>query len=82
MIPCERAIANAVISRYTTYFSIISLVYFVLNNLNEPGTQEILADANAGKAALNGLAMRSQAADRCSISLKVNTTYSSPMISD
>lgn len=58
--------------RYTTFFSIISLVYFVLENLDKPGSEEILADANDGKAALNGLAMRSQAADRCSTALKVS----------
>ena len=58
-------------SRYTTFFSIISLVYFILENLDKAGTEEILADVNDGKAALNGLAMRSQAADRCSTSLKV-----------
>jgi hypothetical protein len=58
-------------SRYTTFFSIISLVYFVLENLDKAGTEEILADVNDGKAALNGLAMRSQAADRCSTALKV-----------
>jgi hypothetical protein len=58
-------------SRYTTFFSIISLVYFVLENLDKAGSEEILADVNDGKAALNGLAMRSQAADRCSTALKV-----------
>jgi hypothetical protein len=44
----------------------------VLENLDKPGTEEILADVNDGKAALNGLAMRSQAADRCSTALKVS----------
>jgi hypothetical protein len=61
--------------RYTTFFSIISLVYFVLENLDKPGSEEILADANDGKAALNGLAMRSQAADRCSTALKVGLNF-------
>lgn len=56
---------------YTTFFAIISLVYFVLENLDKPGSQEILADANDGKEALKGLAKRSQAADRCSTVLKV-----------
>jgi hypothetical protein len=60
-----------ILSRYTTFFSIISLVYFVLENLDKPGSEEILADAYDGKDALNGLAMRSQAADRCSTALKV-----------
>ena len=61
-----------ILYRYTTFFSIISLVYFVLENPDKPGSKEILADANDGKAALNGLAMRSQAADRCSTALKVS----------
>ena len=56
---------------YTTFFAIISLVYFVLENPDKPGSQEILADANDGKEALKGLAKRSQAADRCSTVLKV-----------
>lgn len=56
---------------YTTFFAILSLVYFVLENPDKVGTTEILADANAGKDALNGLALRSQAADRCSFALRV-----------
>ena len=55
---------------YTTFFAILSLVFFVLENPDKPGSPEILADANDGKAALNGLAKRSQAADRCSMVLK------------
>jgi hypothetical protein len=58
---------------YTTFFAILSLVFFVLENPDKPGSQEILADANDGKDALNGLARRSQAADRCSISLRVSS---------
>lgn len=56
---------------YTTFFAILSLVYFVLNNPDKPGSQEILADANDGKEALKGLSERSQAADRCSMALQV-----------
>lgn len=56
---------------YTTFFAILSLVYFVLENPDKPGSTEILADANDGKDALDGLAKRSQAADRCSNALKV-----------
>ena len=62
---------------YTTFFAILSLVFFVLENPNKPGSQEILADANAGKKALMGLARRSQAADRCSTALKVRSLDSS-----
>ena len=56
---------------YTTFFAILSLVFFVLENPDKPGSQEILADANDGKEALQGLAKRSQAADRCSTALIV-----------
>lgn len=56
---------------YTTFFAILSLVFFVLENPDKPGSHEILADANDGKDALMGLAKRSQAADRCSTALKV-----------
>ncbi|KAG0646975.1 Activator of stress 1 [Hyphodiscus hymeniophilus] len=55
---------------YTTFFAVLSLVYFVLENPDKAGSQEILADASAGKEALAGLAKRSQAADRCSVALR------------
>ncbi|KAI9738136.1 MAG: hypothetical protein M1818_005565 [Claussenomyces sp. TS43310] len=54
---------------YTTFFAILSLVFFVLENPDKAGSKEILADANAGRDALKGLARRSFAADRCSNSL-------------
>jgi hypothetical protein len=57
---------------YTTFFAILSLVFFVLENPDKSGSQEILADANDGKDALRGLAKRSQAADRCSSALIVS----------
>lgn len=56
---------------YTTFFAILSLVFFVLENPDKDGSKEILADANAGKDALVGLARRSLAADRCSTTLQV-----------
>ncbi|KAF7937601.1 uncharacterized protein EAE98_001915 [Botrytis deweyae] len=55
---------------YTTFFAVISLVYYVLENPDKSGAAEILADANDGKDALIGLAQRSMAADRCSETLK------------
>jgi hypothetical protein len=58
---------------YTTFFAILSLVFFVLENPDKSGSQEILADANDGKDALNGLAKISQAADRCSVALRVSS---------
>lgn len=57
---------------YTTFFAILSLVYFVIENPDKTGAQEILSDANDGKDALKVLARRSQAADRCSVALKVS----------
>jgi hypothetical protein len=60
---------------YTTFFAILSLVFFVLENPDKSGSHEILEDANDGKDALNGLAQRSQAADRCSIALRVSVTF-------
>jgi hypothetical protein len=56
---------------YTTFFAILALVFFVLENPDKPGSQEILADAIGGNDALQGLAKTSQAADRCSITLLV-----------
>lgn len=54
---------------YTTFFAILALVFFVLENPDKPGSQEILADAIDGNDALKGLAKTSQAADRCSMAL-------------
>lgn len=56
---------------YTTFFAILSLAFFVLENPDKAGSQDILADATAGRDALNGLARRSMAADRCSTALTV-----------
>jgi hypothetical protein len=57
---------------YTTFFAILSLVFYVIENPDKPGSKEILADANAGRAALKGLAKLSMAADRCSTALDVS----------
>lgn len=54
---------------YTTFFAILSLAFFVLENPTKPGTEEILANASAGRDALKALAKTSMAADRCSTSL-------------
>jgi hypothetical protein len=58
---------------YTTFFAIVSLVYFVMENPNSPTGQEILKDAEEGRDTLASLAKRSMAADRCSMSLAVRT---------
>lgn len=58
-------------SMYTTFFAVLSLAFFVLENPGKPGAQEIFADANAGRDCLKSLARRSLAADRCSTALSV-----------
>ncbi len=54
---------------YTTFFAILSLAFFVLENPTKRGTEEILANASAGRDALKALARTSMAADRCSQTL-------------
>lgn len=58
--------------KLTCSVSILSLVFYVLEQPDSGGCLEILADANDGKDALAGLARMSQAADRCSSALKVS----------
>ena len=57
---------------YTTYFAILALLYFALENPNSTTTKEILRDAVEGRDTLLNLATRSLAADRCSASLAVS----------
>lgn len=57
---------------YTAYFSILSLVYFVLENPQSATGREIMKDAIEGRDMLASLAKRSMAADRCSHSLVVS----------
>lgn len=59
---------------YTSYFSILSLVYFVFENPQSTTGNEIMREATEGRDMLASLAKRSMAADRCSQSLKVDTT--------
>jgi hypothetical protein len=55
---------------YTTYFAILSLVFFVLENPDLSTAKDgILKDALEGKTTLGGLAKKSMAADRCAQSL-------------
>jgi len=63
---------------YTTFFAILSLAFFVTENPDKPGSQEVFKDAIAGKDALQGLAKRSQAADRCNTALNVSHTVAGP----
>lgn len=57
---------------YTTYFAILSLIFFVVENPDSPTAKDgVLKDAMEGKNTLAGLAKKSMAADRCSQSLNV-----------
>jgi len=56
---------------YTTFFAIISLIFYVLENPQSPRVEDILKDACEGRDTLAGLAARSLAADRCSRTLNV-----------
>ena len=60
---------------YTTFFSIISLVFFVLENPRDLKSEDILKDAYEGKDTLAGLATKSHAADRCSKVLAVRGVH-------
>ena len=59
---------------YTTFFAILSLIYFVLENPDSKTRDAILRDANEGKEVLASLAQRSMAADRCTQTLAVGST--------
>lgn len=54
---------------FTEFFAIISLVFFVLENQDKPGSMEILADAVQGKDMIRELSGKSMVADRISSSL-------------
>ncbi|KAL9100115.1 MAG: hypothetical protein Q9163_004476 [Psora crenata] len=51
---------------YTTFFAIISLIFYILENPNSATSADILKDAYEGKDTLADLASKSMAADRCS----------------
>lgn len=56
---------------YTTFFAILSLIFFVLENPDSATSHDVLRDANEGKETLASLARRSMAADRCTAMLGV-----------
>ena len=56
---------------YTTFFAILTLVFFILENPSSPTVKDILRDALEGKDTLAGLANRSMAADKCTQNLAV-----------
>lgn len=56
---------------YTTFFSVMSLVYFAAENPENATTEAVMNDAFQGKEVLASLAKRSMAADRCTVTLEV-----------
>ena len=58
---------------YTTFFAIMSLVYFAAENPDNATTQAVMKDALEGKQILASLAQRSLAADRTTATL--NTVF-------
>ncbi|KAI0386228.1 fungal-specific transcription factor domain-containing protein [Hypomontagnella monticulosa] len=54
---------------FTEFFAIITLVFYVLENQDKPGSMDILADAVAGKEIISELSRKSMVADRISNSL-------------
>jgi hypothetical protein len=61
---------------YTTFFAIISLLYFVLENPNNPTSHELFREALEGKEVLAHFAKKSMAADRCTATLNVRQPQS------
>lgn len=62
---------------YTTFFAVLSLVFFVIENPSSTTAKEILHDAHEGKDTLASLAKRSMAADKCTQTLAVRKMYNS-----
>ncbi|KAF2403557.1 hypothetical protein EJ06DRAFT_282845 [Trichodelitschia bisporula] len=54
---------------YTTFFAILSLVFYTLENPDNEASQSVLQVAKEGKETLEALAKRSMAADRCTATL-------------
>ncbi|KAF3904356.1 hypothetical protein AA313_de0207334 [Arthrobotrys entomopaga] len=55
---------------YTAFFSVISLLYFVLENITHPDAPAVLRDATVGKDCIFSLKDSSMAGERCSVALK------------
>ena len=56
---------------YTSFFSVLSLVYFAAENPDNPTTEAVMKDAHEGRQTLAQLSQRSMAADRCTATLDV-----------
>ncbi|CAK4028819.1 Activator of stress 1 [Lecanosticta acicola] len=56
---------------YTTFFSILALVYFAAENPDNPTTEAVMKDAIEGREVLASLTTTSMAADRCTATLDI-----------
>ncbi|KAM0247220.1 hypothetical protein ACHAQJ_009952 [Trichoderma viride] len=56
---------------YTEFFSVLSLVFYAIENPDKPGSAEVLADARAGRQMIADLADKSLSAERVTGTLKV-----------
>lgn len=66
---------------YTEFFSVLSLVFYALENPDKPGSQEVLADARAGRKMIADLADKSLSAERVTGTLKVRRLNSILLLS-
>ena len=56
---------------YTTFFAILSLLFYALENPGSNESEYLMRDAEEGRKTLASLAKRSMAADRCTAKLTV-----------
>src|ERR1700753_804021 len=56
---------------WSQFFSVVALVFYVVENQDKPGSSEILAEAQAGREVMTSLAPRSLAAERTTNALNV-----------
>lgn len=57
---------------YTEFFAVLSLVFYATENPEKPGSNEVLADARAGRQMIADLAEKSMSAERVTGALKVS----------
>jgi hypothetical protein len=60
---------------YTSFFAIVSVLYYVLENPNSPTSHELFREALEGKEVLAHFAKTSMAADRCTATLNVGANH-------
>lgn len=65
---------------YSTFFAVLTLVFFVIENPSSPTIEGISRDAYGGKDTLASLAKRSMAADRCTKTLAVSITHPANLV--